>query len=152
MWTKQQPLPECTCGLHRGTEIFAAGGNTTSTSPIFPAAYRFVRGVGATTCDKEKDLYGKQIVWVDGDPVGALERCWISDVAPGADLVGLSGNGDQLVRWSGSSFASAVAAASYAGDSTNRRVEQLVTWWMTNDGECDASLPHTTAAMFDHHE
>jgi hypothetical protein len=41
-------------------------------------------------------------------------RDWVDDVAPGMDLIGLSGLSiDEAISWSGSSFATAVATASH---------------------------------------
>lgn len=90
--------------------VFAAAGNTTSPRKVYPAALAAVRGVAAANHD------GDQIVWDGGnetDPVPA-ERKWVSDVAPGSGLLGLSGVDDTgAIRWSGSSFATAVATACY---------------------------------------
>jgi len=88
--------------------IFAAGGNSDNPYPVFPAALDCVRGVGAGV-DEEVT----QRVWDDnGDPVAARHRFWIDDVAPGLGLHGAGGLAESdVVEWSGSSFASAVATA-----------------------------------------
>jgi Subtilase family len=94
---------------HPESVIFAAGGNIPGSVPIWPAAYSFVRAVGAAGNDGTD-----QIVWdpVAQNPQPADPRFWISDVAPGSRVVSLSGQSeDALVEWSGSSFASPIAAA-----------------------------------------
>jgi hypothetical protein len=104
--------------------IFAAGGNSECQQEIYPAAWEDIRAVGAATNG------GDTIVWSSGsDIVPAPGRHWITDWAPGHRIRGLSGvSPDDLIEWSGSSFACAVAtAASVAGvDSTNVGAE---TWW-----------------------
>lgn len=103
--------------------IFAAAGNSDSPEPIYPAAFRHVRGVAAG-----ED--GREIVWDSAGnviPVGV--RNWVDDVAPGSQLVGLSGTQPtDAISWSGSSFASAVTTASYVSrgpvESRHR-----VSWW-----------------------
>lgn len=91
--------------------IFAAGGNGDEADPVYPAAFDCVRGVGAGI-----DGEDEQLVWDDnGDPVVARGRYWVDDVAPGLDLLGAGGLGEtDVVKWSGSSFASATAAALHA--------------------------------------
>lgn len=92
-----------------GAPIFAAAGNTPDSAPIYPAAFGYVRGVAAGNHD------GRQIVW-DGNnqPTPAGPRHWVTDVAPGAGLIGLGGMAaDHAIAWGGSSFATAVATASY---------------------------------------
>lgn len=114
-------------GLWRETfvdaPIFAAAGNSPAPDPIYPAAFRYVRGVSA-------GLNGRQITWDSKDqPTSYPNRDWVDDVAPGSELIGLSGRGpNDAISWSGSSFASAVATASYV-----RRgpvaVRRGVAWW-----------------------
>jgi hypothetical protein len=89
--------------------IFAAAGNTDQSGEIYPAAFGFVRGVSAAANG------GGQIVWdQNGKPVSSSGRDWVDDVAPGVDLLGLSGVAtDEAISWSGSSFATAVATASH---------------------------------------
>lgn len=93
------------------TPVFAAAGNSPETVEIFPAAFRYARGVAAANHE------GDQIVWdshgseVEPNPP---ERQWVDDVAPGSNLIGLGGRApDDVIKWSGSSFATAVATASY---------------------------------------
>lgn len=82
------------------TPIFAAAGNTPDPEEIYPAAYRYVRGVAAANHE------GNQIVWKNDSPTEPPRRSWVDDVAPGLDLIGLSGRGaEDAVKWSGSSFA-----------------------------------------------
>lgn len=102
--------------------IFAAGGNSDDPGPVYPAAFESVRGVAA-------GLAGEQKVWVNESPQPAKSRTWIDDVAPGVKLYGLGGlRKDDVVWWSGSSFASAVAAASFAKGETYE-VENGVVYW-----------------------
>lgn len=103
--------------------VFAAGGNIPGSTPIWPGAYQSVRAVGAA-----RDGDG-QVVWdQNGNERPADPRPWITDVAPGCDVVGLAGQGKSLVRWSGSSFASAVAVASCV--SGGRPKTKSVAWWL----------------------
>ncbi|MGH8914465.1 MAG: S8/S53 family peptidase [Acidimicrobiia bacterium] len=113
------------------SRLFAAGGNEEYNSPFWPAAlsrYQLdpgidrasVGGVGAL------DQTMRQVVWGQGAastaavvPRLAPNRLWITDVAPGCDLLGLrggleAGGAPAVVAWSGSSFATAVSAAMYA--------------------------------------
>lgn len=112
--------------------IFAAAGNSSGSRPVFPAAFREVRGVGA--CDSE----GNEVVWLDenGDdlltgqkPSPAPGRHWVDDVALGTDIAGLSGDGEAAISWSGSSFATAIASARYASGESPTNVENGVSWW-----------------------
>lgn len=104
--------------------IFAAGGNQDDPRPIYPAALDGVRGVGATP-------YGGrvQVVWDDKQhAIRAGTRRWISDAAPGADVVSLEGMGENLIEWSGSSFASAAAASAFAEGRPSIR-SGGIDWW-----------------------
>lgn len=95
----RQQFPHCV--------VFAAAGNSDRPDPIYPAAFRHVRGVGA-------GQGGSEIVWASGAVQPISGRNWVDDVAPGDRLIGLSGRGPaDAIDWSGSSFASAVATASY---------------------------------------
>lgn len=90
--------------------IFAAAGNTDRSGEIYPAAFGYVRGVSAAANG------GGQIVWDQkGKPASpSSSREWVDDVAPGSDLIGLSGvTTDEAISWGGSSFATAVATASH---------------------------------------
>lgn len=90
--------------------IFAAAGNTDGAGPVYPAAFGYVRGVSAAANG------GAEVVWDgDGNPQSpGGDRWWVDDLAPGVDLVGLSGRAaDHVISWSGSSFATAVATASF---------------------------------------
>ena len=111
------------------TAVMAAGGNETNPSsasvandliPFYPAGLTSwnvdgMHGIGAIAID------GAEIVWdvATKDQVDAVPgRTWITETGPGANLVNLSGGGDgetpELVCWSGSSFATAIASARYA--------------------------------------
>lgn len=92
--------------------------------PFWPAAFSSsdsrIHAVAAV------DRTENEIVWVDKSPVyvdTTQGRPWVTDWAPGADLVNLAGGVTSrgipaLVCWSGSSFATAVASAQFALDIT----------------------------------
>lgn len=109
-------------------DAYASGGNTLSYRgvPVYPAAYDTVVGTSAVS------RAGEWIVWDDDDqplaaepvgPGGVPERgqvqyTWIERFAPGCNLVGLGApNRANAVLWSGSSFASPMAAAMGTGES-----------------------------------
>ena len=118
----------------QGSHIITAGGNENYKTaaaagpqafvPFYPAGLapgpdRSVHAVAAVSGA------GDEIVWVDKSPVtiGTGDRPWITDWAPGADLVSLGwrpdvNSGPGLACWSGSSFASAVASAQLATGTT----------------------------------
>lgn len=87
--------------------ILAAGGNSPSLEPVYPAAFPCVRAVAAAEND------GDQVVWRDSVSETPLPpRSWITDIAPGVKIHGLSGASNQeTVWWSGSSFATAIATS-----------------------------------------
>jgi len=89
--------------------IFAAAGNTKDEKEIYPAAFPCVRGVGAV------EMPGTdQVVWDGGSPVPANPRHWVTDTAIGVNVLGLSGvDPNDAIAWDGSSFATALAGASY---------------------------------------
>lgn len=92
-----------------GSPIFAAGGNSTDPNPVYPAAFDNVVGVGAL------DENGDEVVWATPGPAGRRDgsgRKWIDATAQGVGCIGLSGNRDApVIRWGGSSFATALATA-----------------------------------------
>jgi hypothetical protein len=114
-------------GAFPDSTIFAAGGNEPYQAPFWPAGLSTfpldgtidpdrVRGVGAV------NEAAQQVVWapVAGAtasvaPQRPPQRAWVTDTAPGCDLLGLrggvDGDGATVVAWSGSSFATAVSAA-----------------------------------------
>lgn len=107
--------------------IFGAGGNTPDTIEVYPGAFEYVRSVAAA---KEG---GEQVVWdrtsSRSGSVTAPDRPWITDVAPGSDLMGPSGRTKaEWVKWSGSSFATAVATASYVSRRPMEASAGLI-WW-----------------------
>jgi hypothetical protein len=90
--------------------IFAAGGNVEAAvdpNPVYPGAFEDVVAVGAL------DDFGVEVVWnAQGHTSDGSWRSWIDERAYGVDRVGLSGNPKApVVRWSGSSFATAEATA-----------------------------------------
>jgi hypothetical protein len=120
-----------------GAQSFAAGGNEVYPAPFWPGALDSVRAVGAAN----QSGLGQQVVWVNNDEELAPPRYWIDDVAPGSNLVGLATPGPNtegvVVAWSGSSFASGVAAALYArGDSPVR--DSGIDWWPDANADYDA--------------
>jgi hypothetical protein len=107
--------------------IFAAGGNTPERLKVYPGAFEFVRSVAAARDG------GEQVVWdrtsSRSGPLMAPDRHWITDVAPGSDLVGPSGRTrSEWVKWSGSSFATAVATASFVSKRPMEASDGLI-WW-----------------------
>ncbi|MEX1037961.1 MAG: S8/S53 family peptidase [Acidimicrobiia bacterium] len=109
--------------------VFAAGGNRASMSPIFPGAFGHVRAVAAAVDG------GIQVVWdpnstaTPNPPIPYPGRPWVNEVAPGSDLVSPSGvDPSEWVKWSGSSFATAVATGSYASRRPNEALGGLL-WW-----------------------
>lgn len=109
----------------RCVPIFAAGGNTEDPRPVFPGAFGHVRAVAAA------EEGGREIVWDFNqgavDPPG--RRAWIDDVAPGQDLVSVGGGSKtEWVKWSGSSFATAVATACYVSRRPMEAHDGLI-WW-----------------------
>ncbi|HSM45957.1 MAG TPA: S8/S53 family peptidase [Acidimicrobiia bacterium] len=107
----------------QGVPIYAAGGNSPDLRPVYPGAFACVKAVAAGANG------GKQQVWDDGTARNAPPRSWITDVAPGVWIRGLSGKSvTDTVSWSGSSFATAVASALAArGDSFE--VDGATTYW-----------------------
>ncbi|MEX2250844.1 MAG: S8 family serine peptidase [Acidimicrobiia bacterium] len=120
-----------------GGQSFAAGGNEDYPAPFWPGALDTVRAVGAAN----QSGLGQQVVWVSNDEELAPPRYWIDDVAPGSNLVGLATPGPNtegvVVAWSGSSFASAVAAALYARGDTPVR-DYGIDWWPDASVDYDA--------------
>lgn len=110
--------------MGRNAPVFAAGGNGTDGAPVFPGAFECVRAVGAGARG------GHQKVWDSrGKESTDNRRDWITDVAPGVKVVGLSGyDKSQTVWWSGSSFATAIATASSVSGA-RFEVDAGVTYW-----------------------
>jgi hypothetical protein len=108
----------------RCVPVFAAGGNTEDPRPVFPGAFGHVRAVGAG------EEGGRQIVWDSNqDPVDPPSRPWINDVAPGHNLISAGGGTkSEWVKWSGSSFATAVATACYVSRRPMEAHDGLI-WW-----------------------
>lgn len=113
--------------------IFASAGNGLCEQPLYPAAFNldgeyqpFIHGVAAAReCAKEGELK----VWDREVEVPAPHRDWVTDAAPGCDVFGLSGqNPNHVIKWSGSSHATAVATA---GHITGLRSDSDVgiRWW-----------------------
>lgn len=108
------------------TPIFAGAGNSPEPHEVYPAAVAHVRGVAAADHD------GDQIVWDASDTEVAPNppmRSWVDDVAPGSQLIGLGGRGsDDAIKWSGSSFATAVATASHTQGGPYEIHDSLAYW------------------------
>jgi hypothetical protein len=107
--------------------VFAAGGNEVYPAPFWPAAMSIyppsgidpvrVRGIGAINGDGDQVVWGEAAAAAAVGPVPkpAPNRPWVNNVAPGCNLLGLRGGSEtDVVRWSGSSFATAVSAALFA--------------------------------------
>ncbi len=99
-------------------QVFASAGNQDLDQPFYPAAFDSVVGVGAL------DENGSWVRWtadgtlVANSPAGLS---WMGGFAPGCDLLGLGRPGlNELIAWSGSSFASPLAAVMTAGTSTTQ--------------------------------
>ncbi len=91
-------------------QVVAAAGNTEPISPVYPAAFENVVGVGP------RAESGEVVYWdADGNPVVQEPPSWMAVNAPGCHLVGLATE-DPFERWmwSGSSFAAPLYAASVA--------------------------------------
>ena len=101
--------------------IYAAAGNELDPRPFWPAALSQVdgriHGVAAANLD------GDEVVWDQaGDADTSLSRNWVTDFAPGTDLVS-TGRSATEYAWSGSSFASAAATAMFVrGDTASEPV------------------------------
>ena len=136
---------------------FAAAGNEdhkigAGFVPFWPAALGGVRGIGAM------DTVGHAIVWDGGSKKELTSqadddddpRTW-SLKTPGCDITSTSGNwsddgGDvfsaEIVVWSGSSFASAVAAGTHAaGDSNLGTYQHLAVSGLHLDMGCQDPQP-----------
>lgn len=92
--------------------IFAAGGNVEESvdpNPVYPGAFEGVTSVGAL------DECAKEVVWdAEGQTQDGSWRDWIDELDYGVNRIGLSGNSDaEVVRWSGSSFATALVTAAH---------------------------------------
>ncbi len=92
-----------------GLGIYAAAGNAPPISPIYPAAYDDVAGVQAS------DAVNEPIVWDNKTPLPGTQLDWANFSAPGCDIVAvgtdISAAPSEVVVWSGSSFASPIAAS-----------------------------------------
>lgn len=120
------------------TPIFAAGGNSPSLEPVYPAAFPWVRAVAAA------DRKGQQVVWRNERAETPFHRTWITDVAPGVKIHGLSGiSPDDTVWWSGSSFATAIATSQSVTDQPFE-VDSSVTHWR------DRSIDYTLIDGLEH--
>lgn len=101
--------------------IIAAAGNSTCAAPVYPAAFDGVQAVAAGRegglRSKSRSGGGEIKVWHNGTEVNGPDRPWITDVAPGCDIIGLSGQDpDHTIKWGGSSFAAAVVSALIASN------------------------------------
>lgn len=115
---------------HPRAPIFAAVGNSTDPRKVYPAAFREVRGVAACNAG------GDPIAWLNQaggllqpSPQAVARTKWTDDLASGAGLVGLSGHGDEAIRWSGSSFATPIASGTYSTGASPTSVVDGITHW-----------------------
>ena len=124
--------------------VFAAGGNTDDPRPVYPGAFNHVRSVAAAG-----DGSGKQVVWdFEKSPPAIVpspsDRPWVTDIAPGVELMGPSGRAaDDWIKWSGSSFACAVAAACYSSRRPFHSENDRVLW-------CDPSVSYDAIPGLNH--
>jgi hypothetical protein len=109
--------------------VFAAGGNRQNMSPIFPGAFGHVRAVAASVDGGVQVVWDESSAGTSNPPIPYPGRPWINEVAPGSELVSPSGVApNDWVKWSGSSFATAVATGSYASRRPNEALGGLL-WW-----------------------
>jgi subtilisin family serine protease len=112
--------------------IVAAGGNSTCPAPMYPAAFENVKAVAAARegqARKGESPLGEMKVWYNGTEVGAPHRDWITDAAPGCDIIGLSGQDeDHTIKWSGSSFATAVVSSLIASGGYSPVSDDGIAW------------------------
>lgn len=136
-WIQGMPVGSGT-PLH---PIFAAAGNEAHQPlrPFWPAAFGVATGGSGLIWDIEKmtdppgglftdlvygvggiDQTGEEVVWYNPDgtqsvpPLPWDTRSWSRITAPGHDLIAVGDVQNQTFKWSGSSFATAVAAAIYS--------------------------------------
>jgi hypothetical protein len=113
-------------GEFPNSTVFAAAGNEPYEAPFWPAglsSYQldptvdpaWVRGVAAATENAEQVVWSRAASAPGTVATRPPQRQWVTDLAPGCDLLGLRGgmddSGATIVAWSGSSFATAVTAA-----------------------------------------
>jgi hypothetical protein len=113
-------------GEFPNSTVFAAAGNEPYEAPFWPAglsSYQldpsvdpaWVRGVAAATENAEQVVWSRAASTPGTVATRPPQRQWVTDLAPGCDLLGLRGgmddSGATIVAWSGSSFATAVTAA-----------------------------------------
>jgi len=113
--------------------IFAAAGNSLCPQPLYPAAFsrdsKFEGYIFSVAAARECARDGEIKVWDRGMEVPAPHRDWVTEAAPGCDVFGLSGQDpDYVVKWSGSSYATAVVSAGHViGLSSDS--DAAVRWW-----------------------
>ncbi len=109
--------------------IFAAGGNTPAKRPVYPGAFQHVRAVAAAIDGGDHVVWDPHSTTKPKPPTVVPRRPWITDVAPGSNLLGPSGvSKDHVVKWSGSSFATAVATACYVSRRPMEVDIDLICW------------------------
>lgn len=113
--------------------IFAAAGNSLCPQPLYPAAFsrdsKFQGHVYGVAAARESAREGEIKVWDRGMEVPAPHRDWVTDAAPGCDVFGLSGQDpDHVVKWSGSSHATAVVSAGHVIGLTSDS-DGGIRWW-----------------------
>ena len=111
---------------HPNAAITAASGNEPFSTPFWPAAlnqaFSGSAGLAELVSVEAADLAGDPVAWDQNGAKITDDNPWTNERAPGIDLIGVRGpvlpNPDIVWRWSGSSFASAVAAALVANGQT----------------------------------
>lgn len=105
-------------GVAGGDQVYAAAGNAPGLTSLQPADLDGVIAVAAADED------GEPVVWVRnelGDVEGVVNEPppWTQLLAPGCNIVAvgtdLTANANEVVVWSGSSFAAPIAAVTLAG-------------------------------------
>jgi hypothetical protein len=91
----------------------AAGGNENMAADFWPAAGDGIFGIDAMTTGNEVVLWNENMDRLEGAANALQGGHAYADPVPGIDLIGTIGNG-QVVSWSGSSFAAAVASGLFA--------------------------------------
>lgn len=107
--------------LEEPPAVYAAAGNTLSTEPIYPAAFEPTdpAGVDPVIAVAATDHAGQWLRWNTEEVANVgyqpettgVPPAWIDILAPGCEIVGLGAGVGEVVIWSGSSFATPIAAA-----------------------------------------
>ena len=106
--------------LHPDVLVVAAAGNSDSTAPSWPAAFRDVVSVGALGVDRQRASFSNHGPWVDCAAIGAgvlstyVEGVENPFVDPAVDPTPDTFEEDPWATWSGTSFSAPQIAAAVA--------------------------------------